>query len=383
MHIVGGLYRELCCVPKWDAIYGSGGRAASVISALSPNSTLHTYVEDMNGPGVNSLRALGVKLKCSFRPSSIVFAYFHPLSRPHVQPRPDVIQRQPAIKVCGEAVLRFGLLEGDAVIEARRAVYDPQTWQDSPSFSENGSVARELAVVLNEFELQSATGIDGLELASSHLMESQDIAVIVVKRGTRGAMVFERGAQATCVPAYRSSRVFKIGTGDVFSAIFAYNWAEKRSSALCAADTASRYVAAYCGDGRIPFDASNLDTLVPVENVARGTVALEGVCNTIGRCYVMEEARYLLRELGTEVTSPALNEVSGASATAMLILADGFDNEVADCVQKANVSGIPIVVLCEGDTQIDAASKSKAEVTVANDFVSAIYFAAWAAAGRA
>ncbi|EFL49720.1 putative nucleoside 2-deoxyribosyltransferase protein, partial [Solidesulfovibrio fructosivorans JJ]] len=301
MHIVGGLYHELCCVPKWDAIYGSGGRAASVLSTLSPNSTLHTYVEDMNSPGITSLRALGINLKCSPRQSNIVFSYFHPLSRPHIQPQANVIQRQPAIKVSGEAVLRFGFLEGDAVIDAHRAVYDPQTWQNSPAFSENESIASELAVVLNEFELQSTTGINELDLASSYLMESQDIAVIVVKRGPQGAMVFKRGCQAAYVPAYRSSRVFKIGTGDVFSAIFAHNWAERRYSALTAADTASRSVAVYCGTGRTPLDAGDLSALVAVKSNTKGTVALEGAYNTIDSDPGNRRNGYSQKELASKV----------------------------------------------------------------------------------
>ena len=43
MEIAGGVYRELCCIPKWDAIFGSGGRAAAAVASLSPDSVLHTY----------------------------------------------------------------------------------------------------------------------------------------------------------------------------------------------------------------------------------------------------------------------------------------------------------------------------------------------------
>jgi len=216
MHIAGGLYRELCQVPAWDAVFGSGGRAAAAVSALSPGSTLYTYVEDFESSRAISLKELGIELRLSPRPTPIVFAYFHPLSRPHIQPPPDEIARQPPIQVNGDAALRFGFLEGDAVVAARRAVYDPQTWRNPALFGANGSVAEELAIVLNELELRSAAGLNDLKSAASLLMESQGAAVIVAKGGARGAMVFERGGRAAHVPAYRSSRVFKIGTGDVF-----------------------------------------------------------------------------------------------------------------------------------------------------------------------
>ncbi|MGA9671374.1 MAG: hypothetical protein WBQ94_19335 [Terracidiphilus sp.] len=46
MHIVGGFYREICYIPPWNAVFGSGGRAAAAVSRLSPGSVLHTYAED-------------------------------------------------------------------------------------------------------------------------------------------------------------------------------------------------------------------------------------------------------------------------------------------------------------------------------------------------
>jgi len=48
MDIAGGLYRERCYIPKWDALFGSGGRAAAAISILSPGGILHTYVENFD-----------------------------------------------------------------------------------------------------------------------------------------------------------------------------------------------------------------------------------------------------------------------------------------------------------------------------------------------
>ena len=383
MHVVGGLYRELCSVPDWSAVFGSGGRAAAAVSVLSPGSTLHTYAEDCFSEGVTSLKKLGIQIRISPRPTDIVFAYFHSLSRPYIQPPVDEIKRLPPIHVSGDAVLRFGFLEGDAVIDARRAVYDPQTWQNPALFGANGSVAKELAIVLNELELRSATRLDNLSSAASYLMKHQGATVIVAKGGARGATVFKRDGQAVHVPAYRSSRVFKIGTGDVFSAIFAHCWAEKGLPVLEAADVASRSVAVYCSAGRLPLADDALRHQIPLQCLAPGRVALEGSANTIGRRYMMEEARFVLRELGVEVFCPALDGTFGSTVTAVLVLADGLGKVAAEQVQSAKATGVPIVVLCEDGVQAMSALIGVAGITVTDDFASALYFVAWAAAEHA
>ncbi|MCC4113882.1 carbohydrate kinase family protein [Aromatoleum toluclasticum] len=383
MHIAGGLYRELCHMPAWDAVFGSGGRAAAAVAKLSPGSTLHTYAEDFESPDVTSLEELGIEMRLSPRPTAVVFAYFHPLSRPHVQPPPDEIVRQPIIHVSGNAVLRFGFLEGDAVVDARRAVYDPQTWRDPVQFGANGSVAGELAIVLNELELRSAAGLDDLSSAASCLIERQGAAVIVVKRGTRGAIVFERGGRVAQVPAYRSSRVFKIGTGDVFSAIFAHHWAETGLPAVEAADVASRSVAAYCGSARLPLANDALRDQESVNSTSPGTVALVGSVVTIGQRYTIEEARFVLRELGVEVTCPALDGRPCMDAAAVLVLADGLGDDGVEQMRRAQSVGTPIVVLREGCAREMDTLVGETAVKVTDDFASALYFAAWAAAERA
>lgn len=380
MHIAGGLYRELCCLPPWNAVFGSGGRAAAAVSALSKGSTLHAYSQSVVSEGAASLEMLGINVRLNLRPTDIAFAYFHPLSRPNIQPEPSEITPQPPLQVSGEAVLRFGFLEGDAVVDARRAVYDPQTWRTPVPFHKNGSVARELAIVLNELELRSATGIEDLNLAALYLMENQDASVVVAKRGVRGAMVFERGYETAHIPVYRSSRVFKIGTGDVFSAIFAHCWAEKGLPAKKAANEASRSVAAYCGSGQLPLEDDELRDLVPLKSSNLGVVALEGSVGTIGQRYTMEEARFLLRELGVDVTCQVLGALSREPAASVLILADGLGEGVAELVQAAKASGTSVVVLREECSYQTCLSSIDADIVVTDDFVSALYFAAWAAA---
>lgn len=380
MQIAGGLYSERCCLPKWDVMFGSGGRAAVALATLSPVSVFHTYAETYEIEPLHSLNSLGVDVVVSPRSTSIVFAYFHPLSRPHIQPQPDRIDQQPAIVVKGDAVLRFGFLEGDAIVDAGRAVYDPQTWRNPTPFRANGSRANKLAIVLNELELKSATGLAEQFLAAHQLIEEQQSELVVVKRGIWGATVYERSGVITHIPVYRSSRVFKIGTGDVFSAIFAHFWAENKLPPAEAADLASRAVAQYCNTGKLPIEPEGLDKFEPIKCGTSGTVLLLGETGSLGQRYTIEEARFVLKDLGVEVCCPALDGDLSGTASAILILADGADANTIRSIEGELFPDLPIVVLQENGVRCDELLKapSLAKASVVDDFTTAIYTVAWA-----
>lgn len=378
MHIVGGLYRELCCVPEWDAVWGSGGRAAAALSIISPGSTFYSYAA--GDESVDLLKRLGLRVKLHERPTNIVFAYFHPLSKPHIEPNIEGIAQQHSINVDGDAVLRFGFLEGDAIVTAKRAVYDPQTWRNPVAFRANGSTAQELAIVLNELELFSLTNLKDLELATALLMEKDSASVVVVKRGFQGATVFDSSGQRTNISAYKSSKVFKIGTGDIFTAIFAHYWAEKDVCAIDSANIASRFVAAYCdGAGQLPIIDNDCTNYVPVRNFTYGSILILGAIDTLGRRYIVEEAKFVFQEFGITAFNPALDERTFSSESAILVIADGFNESAFNkYIENAKIKNIPIVIMREGATYINEELFVGAQVTIVGDFTSAIYHIAWA-----
>lgn len=383
MQIVGGLYREICMIPEWDEEFGSGGRAAAAVSKLSPGSVLHTYVSDSNSPGIEHLEGLGITLQGQTSNTRIAFSYFHPLSQPYIEPPYDQIERQPPLQVSGDIVLCFGFLEGDAIVEAKRAVYDPQTSSSPQAFGANGSRADELAIVLNVLELRIISGEYDLALAADRIMQEQNASVIIVKAGAQGATVFERGVEQTHVPAYRSSSVFKIGTGDVFSAIFSFYWAEAKMSAHYAANLASRSVARYCSTRQLPVPSGSTSDLVPVGASPPGPISLEGEVNTIGGRYVLEEARFRLRELGATVISYALDGTDRDAIlqepTTVLIIAPVLTPNILARGQRAHNEGLSVVVLAEDEVDPVFAALAGPNFTITDDFVSALYFAFWAA----
>jgi hypothetical protein len=383
MIIAGGLYRETCVVPEWNAEYGSGGRAAAAVVALSPATVLHTYSSTPDSSGLDSLRRLGVDVRVHPASHGVAFAYFHPLSNPHIVPPKATMVQHPSIEVFGEAVLRFGFLEGDAIVRANRAVYDPQTSVRPAEFGANGSHADELALVLNEGEARALSGSGDMREAALTLLQTGGAAVVVIKAGAHGALVAERGGTMTEVPAYRSARVFKIGTGDVFSSMFALEWAERKQLPAVAADLASRSVADYCSSGRLPLPTNAPSQREPILLKRPPVVLLEGAIDTIGRRYVMEEARYSLAELGAIVVCPALEPtppVAHGPISSALVIADAANGSLRSQVQRLADAGIPVVLLDELRSSTALARKAKPpRLTTIDDFTSAIYFALWAA----
>lgn len=381
MHIVGGVYRELCLKPEWDKMLGSGGRAAKAVALLSRGSTLHCYIDETSRSQFGMFSRYGIDVRCVPRANPIVFAYFHPLSRPHLQPSLDQIRQEPPLKVHSEVVLRFGLIEGNAIVTANKAVYDPQTWQDLPRFQDNGSSADELAIVLNERELSAASGQTDLQTAATRIIQDQGANVVLVKRGAIGATLFSSDGRMWHIPAYRSQRVFKIGTGDIFSAAFTYYWGEAGLDPHEAADRASRAVATYCINAELPIARAHDQSGKAVNGIEDGPILLLGSIDTIGRRYTIEEARFSLRELGQKVICPALGDtLDRRQPKAMLVLADGIDSHSLNLARDYFDKGLPSIVLDEATPP-----KSDDIHTVGiktNDFTTALYWAAWATTER-
>lgn len=379
MHIAGGLYKEACLVPDWSAEYGSGGRAAAAVAGLSPSTVLHAYAPVLGSSGQVALERIGVELRLQPSSHGVAFAYFHPLSNPHIEPRRSEILQHAPIKLSGEAVLRFGFLEGEAIVHANRAVYDPQTSASPAMFADNGSSAEELALVLNEAEVRALSGKSDVRDAATALLKSGAAHVVVVKGGARGALVMERGGGMSEVPAYWSERVFKIGTGDVFSSVFALEWAERKYPAILAADRASLSVAAYCASGILPLTAEAQTPREPVKLEEVPVVLLDGAADTIGHRFVMEEARSSLLELGARVVCPALDGASmvgTAPIMSALVISEGLLGDLWPRLRGFENTGIPVVLL---DELRATGIQTQGSCRVIDDFTSAIYFALWAA----
>jgi hypothetical protein len=185
LSIVGGIYIERCIQPIWNAVYGSAGRAAQSIAPLiSGQITLNSYVaEGLLSYAEYLASDCGAMLVAEPARHAVSFDYLHPLSTPIIRPSPDRMVAHDPIRVAGDIVLRYGMLEGDAIVQARIAVYDPQSAFGASHFIGNGSHADHLAIVMNRVEAQSMTGIADAHVAAKSLVDTGKADVVIIKMG--------------------------------------------------------------------------------------------------------------------------------------------------------------------------------------------------------
>lgn len=390
LSIVGGVYREHCDWPNWNQVYGSGGRAASAIPAFVDEITLYTYANDKTKKIFTPVAEMdNIRLELTKTEHMIRFDYIHTLSVPFITPAPAIICASPPIEVKAQAVLRFGMLEGSGKVIAGRCVYDPQSAFSPERFEKNGSQAETLAIVGNRKEIVALAGggNDPLEAARSLLNSSS--SVVVVKEGVGGAKVVEKTG-ITSVPAFQSRSTFTIGSGDVFAAIFAAEWASKNSDAVEAARIASRAVAEFVETMALPIPPRVDMAELPEATVFHGLVYLAGPFFSLGQRWLVDEARRCLLELGLSVFSPIhdigtgpAERVGPADLEALdkcdrvFALLDGMDSGTLFEVGWARKAKKPVYGLAQSATEEELKMVVGSGCRVFDDFVTAIYHTAW------
>lgn len=393
--VVGGVYAERCIEPNWNEIYGSAGRAAAALSGELPDVQLVTYralpLQEgfFNLETVYALRASGPETAFG-----VDFHYTHSLAIPRIVPRPDAIIQQSAITVEDDVVLRFGMLEGTARVKAKRAVYDPQSAFDPRPFAENGSTAERLVLILNRLEAHCLTGQQEPQKAIDELLGRGDAEAIVVKMGGRGALVAWRGGREL-VPAYRSESVFKIGSGDVFSAAFTHFWAVEERSYAEAADLASKSTSRYCETMSLPIGSAAdlaVHQFTPV-TPGSGKIYLASPFFNLAERWLVEEIRNQLIGMGVGVFSPFHDVGPGGAeyvapldlkgldeCDAVIAVLNGGDAGTIFEIGYAVARGKPVVALAQNMRPEDMKMPIGSGCLVVTDLVTAIYQAVWSLA---
>jgi hypothetical protein len=284
------------------------------------------------------------------------------------------------------------MLEGTAVVSARRAIYDPQSAFAPMNFRENGSEAEELALILNRFEARKLSGKTDLEEALELLMSSEGATVVIIKMGSHGALV-AHGRERHKVPAYRSENVFKIGSGDVFSAAFALFWGVQERTPAEAADLASRAVSFYVNSRTLSIPTADELAALPLDPVSPrpGQIYLASPFFDIGQRWLVEEIRTLLLDAGAKVFSPLHDIGDGPGAivapedlrgldesNAVIAVLNGADVGTVFEVGYAVAAGKPVITLAQNMRAEDLKMVEGTNCRIVGDLVSAIYQVIWA-----
>lgn len=398
MYIVGGSYLEQIHEPYWKELYGSGMRAAAAIASLSARVILRSYLSEREvAVAMAKADALGFTIQVAHRERPISFEYFHSLSRPEITPHPTMIRREDSIHIeTEECILRFGFMEGDAVVKGRTVVYDPQSAFRPEEFAANGSSADRLALVLNSGEAKALAGTACVEDAGPALRERNNADIVVIKRGPLGCAVFADGGMSS-VPAFRTKQTNPIGSGDVFAAVFAHFWGEEKRDAFEAAEKASRATAFACAHQQMPLpkDYETQEELAPVTGSLKGKkVYLAGPFFTMPQLWLIEEGLHALRSTGIDVFSPYHDVGMGSAddiympdimgiqnSCVLLAYLDGLDPGTIYEVGYAKALGKPVVVFVQNEGEGDLKMIAGAGCIMCDDFATAIYQTVWMAMG--
>ncbi|MHA3886786.1 PfkB family carbohydrate kinase [Stutzerimonas degradans] len=398
--IAGGIYRERCMRPAWDDIYGSAGRAATAIARFGGQAELHAYVD---GDTQVVMEARAAAEGFAFNPTvspqaGVTFEYIHGLATPDIR---RGVHASSQLQVTAEKVLRFGMIDGTAVVNAEYAVFDPQNAEGPESFSANGSTAKHLALVLNRHEanllLPDSNGLPPEEIAAA-LATQERAEVVVIKMGPLGALVYDNGIISR-VPAYRTERVWKIGSGDTFAAHFALAWLDNGLSAHEAASTASIATAFYCETQGFPdktlFDRFKPKALQPSERYRNGyapKVYLAGPFFTLAELWMVGQARRDLIDMGLNVFSPYHDVGLGTAedvvekdlegvrdCDVLFAIGDGLDSGTIYEIGYARALNKPVVFYAENESAQDKKMMEGSACRITDDYVSAVYQMVWEA----
>lgn len=305
--VIGGLYREVS--PLSDICLGSGGRASLFLAKQNINIT---FITSATNNACNSFLANekphtsikgNIQIDNQEADSDITFEYGSYLFNPLIH---GVKLNKKLQERRVEDCLYFGMLGVDITIKATgKVVYDPQNTSQPKTFKETASTAGELAIVLNEHEAKAMVGNFKIPELLQKVKEYNDADIVVLKRGPYGAKLLVN-EKIIDIPAFLSKDFHKIGSGDIFSACFAYCWISKCLSPIESALMASKAVAQYVETQQFANLSEILDKnfIALDSNKFSKNIYLAGPFFSISELWLIEKLKSIFELYGIEVFSP-------------------------------------------------------------------------------
>lgn len=392
--IIGGTYYENCKFPNWDELYGSGLRACLALENFDVDLHYYTCLTASARERVNSLlESKNIELTAFASNSILEFYYLHGLSAPRILNTNNTPITE-SIDV--ENALVFGMLEANIIVNGNRIVYDPQAPLEPTHFSKNGSKCESLALVLNSYEAKSLSKKSIVDEAGKALLKEAD--VVIIKQGSNGATVYTDG-EISSVPAYKTSNVFSIGSGDVFSSVFSYFWLEEGNTAHESASLASKATALYCDSKALPIEAKKLEKIEKLYNpLVRAKEAskneydvyLAGPFFTVAEYWLVNDIRTCMQNMGLNVFSPIHDVGTGRAdiiaqkdldalnkSSIVYVVADGSDIGTFFEVGYAQSKDIPVIIFSSLNLNHSETMLTGTGCDIFYDLTTSIYKTAW------
>ncbi len=400
IHIIGGFYKELCLYPEWDYHFGSGGRAAAILSKFDEKICFHSYVHKSREREFKYFSNI-YNIDINLLPSTEVinFEYYHALSAPNIHTLNNPIKIQKETIVTEDIVICYGMMEApNPKLNADYVVFDPQSESNPSMIFDNGSKINHLALILNAEEGKKFTSENNIEnIAQAFFKKTNNLEVLILKDGPFGAHLFYNNMYYY-IDAYQTNNVFKIGSGDVFVAIFGYLWAKDKLNPVEAAEKASIATAMYCEnkifqiDKNSLFKNNNLKKINIDKEKFNKAIYLAGPCFTMADRWLIEEAKFQLEKFNANVFSPLHDVGYGKSdfivkedlkgidkADILYAVLNDYDPGTIFEIGYAISKNIPVVIFIENKIQINMTMFEGSGCIIENDFTTSIYKVIWEA----
>lgn len=400
--IVGGAYGEECAFPRRQVYRGSGTRAAYLLSSLGLDVSFVSYAGPSMQSVLNSLsKKVGFHLQVEKKSEDIWFRYRHPLSKPTIQPA-QYSQLTFSKTIHCDNALVYGMLESRPVVHAKKAVFDPQDGAKAMFFESNGSTCDQLAIVASYSEAKALSGLTEPTEMARELIRKQNVRVVVIKCGPQGALVHSDD-RFQWVRPFVTRSVYKIGSGDIFSAVFAHAWMYKNAAPVECALFASRMTAKYVETGIDGISVEDLKAILEdVEqepcslvsnsprNIPESPIYLAGPFFDTAQQWIVDEVREALIDMGFKVFSPIhdvgegpAHEIAQADLAGLekcsLVLAilNGMDAGTLFEIGYARAKDIPVIAVAETMKETDMTMITGSGCELVHDLTTAVYRACW------
>ncbi|RZK25565.1 MAG: hypothetical protein EOO43_05185 [Flavobacterium sp.] len=389
--IVGGTYYEYCEEPFYYEIYGSGLRAAIALSNIEKDIKFVSCAGQSELENIDSIVSTH-NFKSFIKPTqeTIQFHYLYPLAKPTVQTDIPIEQIINLDEVHDENILYYGMIEATVSVHGNYVVYDPQ---NSISFKNTNSSAKQLAIILNKSEALTISGLtdnDDLNTVGKALLEDENANVVVIKNGSKGALVFEND-KVYEIPVFKTERVWPIGSGDIFSAVFSWKWVLERNSCFDAAMYASNLTAQFCETRHLPLRGFTKNLVALPIVTRKKKIYLAGPFFSMPERWLINRLREALIDFGNEVFSPMhdvgfdgtpydiVNKDLGGLQECDVILAvlNRLDTGTIFEIGYAKALSKRVVILTENIDDKELLMMVGAGCEIVEDFTTSVYKASW------
>ena len=290
-------------------------------------------------------------------------------------------------------MLAFGMVEANWAAEGSKVVIDPQgltsldhriTWN-----------AERAALVANRSEAMAiANTATSVESAARAIIKRYGFEVVVVKCGALGAVLVDGNGESRVGP-FPVRNVYPIGSGDVFSSVFAYCWGELGLTATEAAQRASLGTAVWVSRGPMQVLNASGEVLNPEFLEERPfhdgpRVYLAAPFFSIAQRWLLDTIREGLDDLGANVISPLHDVGFGpshavaqadleylATVDGVVAILDGLDAGTLFEVGYAKALGLPIVGFTSDVADDDLTRVVGTGIPVFRDLSTAAYQTIW------